>query len=101
MIKLTFTIQRDVFSVEVIDRTIFYSDRKLKNKIRLIPVDETLSRQIALSRNRIPAYILDMFTLTEEEKKEYDSATNEEELAKICIKDCNKQGAVLQKKEVR
>jgi hypothetical protein len=102
-IKLVFTIQRDVFNIEVVGREIFYSDRIWKNKIRLIPEDEKFALKIAMSRNRYPNVNLDtfkmLFKLSDEDKAEYDSAKTEEELALICIKDVRSKGGVLRKRE--
>ena len=98
--KLVFMIQREVFTIEIEGRNIYYADRKLKNKIRLIPIDKKLEIKIRLSRNKLPTYLLDMFNLTEEEQKEYDAATSEDELAELCIKDCKRSGADLLKREL-
>ena len=99
MIKLLFKIQNELFTILVDGKEVYYSDRKLKNKTRLIPKDPKIERQIILSRNKIPRHIIDMFELTDEEKAEYDSCTNELELSKICIKDAKKNNAILIKEE--
>lgn len=102
-IKLVFTIQRETFYLEIVEREIFYADRIWKNRIRLIPEDPDFQRKILMSRNRYPKLNIKvwetLFKPTEEEKKEYESAQTEEELAVICIKDVRKKGGVLQKRE--
>jgi hypothetical protein len=100
MIKLIFSIQRETFVLEINQKEIYYCDRKLKRLTRLIPIDIELNKRIILSRNRLPKNLLVLFNLNEEEQKEYDSCNTEEELAEICINDCKKNGAILQKKEV-
>jgi hypothetical protein len=99
MIKLTFIINREVFQLEINQREIWYSDRKWKRAVRLIPTDEHFIRKIKLSRNKIPASLTDFFNLTKAEQEEYDKAKDDNELAEICIKDINKKGAKLIKRE--
>lgn len=98
MIKLLFSFQREVFTVSVEGRNIYYLDRKLKGMVRLVPIDKNLEREIRLSRNKLPAYLMNIFNLTKEEQEEYDKANNEDELAEICIRDCKKNGAIFQKR---
>lgn len=102
-IKLVFTIQRDVFNIEIVGREVFYSDRIWKNKIRLVPEDEGFAKKIIMSRNRMPNVNLEtfkiLFTLTPEELEEYNSAKTEAELADICVKDVRKKGGVLRKRD--
>ena len=99
MIRLVFTINREMFRIEIKGREIFYSDRKWERAIRLIPKDEEFTMKILMSRNKIPTSITQMFELTDEEKKEYENTNTEEELAVICIKDAKKRGALLAKQE--
>jgi len=98
MERLIFTIQKETFIIEIIGKEIFWTDRKTK-RVRLIPRDEHINRTVIMSRNKIPKQILDWFNLNDEEKKEYDNAKDENELAEICIKDVKKRGAILQKRE--
>lgn len=100
MIRLVFTINRETFRVDIEDKHIWYVDRMYTKTIRLIPRDEMFTRKIILSRNKIPKHFIDWFNLTKEEQEEYDAAKDDKELAEICIKDCLKKGAVLQKKEI-
>ncbi len=100
MQKLIFVVNRETFVLTVEGKEIYYSDRKLLHKVRLIPQDADLKRRIILSRNRLSPNILQWFSLNKEEQAEYDSAKTEDELAEICIKDAKKQGALLEKREV-
>lgn len=100
MIKLIFSFQREIFIIIIKNKEIFYSDRKLHKQVRIIPVDETIRKQIILSRNKLPSWIINFYDLTKEEKEQYENAKTEEEIAKICIKDCEtKCGAKLMKRE--
>lgn len=98
-IRLIFIEGREPSIIEVKNREISYTSRKINNKwIKLIPRDEVLIRKIvAISRNRITS---DFFNLTKEEKEEYDEAKDDLELSEICIRDFRRRGAVLQKREV-
>jgi len=98
-IRLVFTINREAFRIDIVDKRISYLDRKFTRLITLIPKDKDFIKKITLSRNKIPLHFIDLFNLTNEEQKEYDSAKDDEELAEICIRDCRKKGALLQKKE--
>jgi len=99
-IRLVFTINKEVFKIEVSNREISYMDRKFNKLIRLIPKDEEFWMKIVKSRNKIPPYFMELFNLTKEEQEEYDNAKDDFELSEICIRDCRRKGAVLQKREV-
>jgi hypothetical protein len=100
MIKLIFSIQREVFRITIIKKNIYYSDRRWKNAIRLIPKDTDFIKKVIMSRNRVPKNIITLFELTDEERKQYEKADSEEQLAGICINDCRKKGAKLLKQEI-
>ena len=97
MIKLVFTINREIFRVEIENREIFYLDRRWKHLIRLIPKDQRFIQKIRESRNKIPHVFIDLFNLTKEEQAEYDNAKTDKELAEICTRDIRKKGAKLLK----
>jgi len=97
MINLVFTINREVFRISIDDKTIWYSDRKWKKAIRLIPKDNNFILKIKLSRNAIPYSLIDFFDLTSEEQEEYSNCETDKELAEICIRDAKKKGAILLK----
>jgi len=98
-IRLVFVINREAFRVDISEKKISYIDRRFTKLITLIPKDKEFIKKILLSRNKIPLHFIDLFNLTNEEQKEYDNAKTDEELAEICIRDCRRKGAVLQKKE--
>jgi len=98
--KLIFIKNRETFAITIIDKEIFYCDRKWKKQVRMIPKDERLAHKIKMSRNRIPPTVLNMFKLTDKEQKEYDNAKDDDALAVICIRDARKKGAKLIKDEV-
>ena len=98
-IKLVFTINREVFRLDIENKIIWYTDRKWKRAIRLIPKDKDFVRKIIFSRGVIPPVLKEMFELTNKEQEEYDNAKDDNELADICIKDVKRKGAILIKKE--
>lgn len=98
-IRLVFVINREAFRIDVSNKKISYLDRKFKKTITLIPKDEDFVKKIILSRNKIPLHFIDLFNLTKEEQEEYDNAKTDKELADICVRDCRKKGALLQKRE--
>jgi len=97
MNKLIFTINNETFIILVKGKEVYYKDRKMPRETRIIPPDERI--KVKMSRNIVPKYVAEQFNLTDEEKKEYDNCKNEDELAEVCIKDCEKCGSVLQKRE--
>lgn len=100
MIKLNFTYNRETLSFVIKEKEIWYTDKVWRNLVRCLPPPKDLMKTIALSRNRIPLVIVDMFKFTEEELKEYGNAKTEEELANIVIKDSKSKGCILHSKEV-
>jgi len=95
MIHLAFTIDREVFCIEIKGREVWYGDRKWGKLLRLVPKDEKFIRKIKFSRNKIPQHFIELFNLTKEEQGEYDNAKDEKELSEICIRDARKKGAIL------
>lgn len=77
------------------EKEIYYTDKIWKNWLRIIPRDEEFMKKIIASRNKVPKQILTMFNLSEEDKKEYENAKDEDELAEIIIKDCKLKGLKL------
>jgi hypothetical protein len=47
-------------------------------------------RAIILSRNKIPAWMIELFNLKEEDLKEIENAKDDNELKDIVIKECKK-----------
>ena len=99
MIYLTFQYSREPLNFIVKGKEIYYTQRKFAggNWIRCIPAPENFIRIVALSRNRIPSYIANIFKLTPEEMKEYETAKTEQELAKIIIRDAKSKGCIFVK----
>ena len=95
MIKLVFTINREIFRIDIADKMIWYNDRMWKRAIRLIPKDEEFIKKIKISRNRIPHHLISLFSLTDEEQEEYNLAKTDRELAEICKHDVQIKGAKL------
>ena len=94
MIKLTFSYNRDLMKFIVKDREIFYTDARWGSWVRCVPQPENFMKVVALSRNRIPSYLLTIFKLTPEEQKEYELSTTEQELADIVIRDAKSKGCI-------
>jgi hypothetical protein len=102
MIQLIFAYNREVLNFLVKDREIFYTDRKWKAWIRCLPPPEDLIKQIKLSRNKIPAFISELFKFSDEDLKEYESAKSERELADLIIRDARVKGCkIIQDREVK
>lgn len=99
MIRLVFSHNREPMHFIVKDKEIFYSDRKFSPNswIRCMPPPENFIKLVAMSRNRIPMRMVDMFKFTDEEIKEYDNAKNEQELAEIIIRDAKIKGCLFVK----
>lgn len=99
MIKLTFTINKEVMNFIVTDRNIWYKDRVWKGGVRCIPRDEEFIKKIIASRNKIPYKLISMFNLSKENQEEYNKAKDDDALAEIIIKDCKSKGLVLLSRE--
>lgn len=97
MITQIWTVNRELYEIIIKGRKVFYRDRKTGNPIQMIPKDKRVCKMILTSRNRIDKKLIEQFELTKEEQKEYEGAITEEDLAKICKKDCLKNGSILQK----
>ena len=99
IIHLSFMYNREILSFLIKDREIFYTDRKWKKWIRCLPPPKNFILKV--SRNQIPKYLADLFNFTDEEIKEYENAKDEEELAKIIIRDALSKGCRLLKQETK
>lgn len=93
--KVILTINREMLTFVIFNHSIFYTDRKLKALIRILPKPKNLIRVIQNSRNRVPMFLLDLFKFTPEEMQEYENAKTNEDLANIIIKDGAKNGCIL------
>jgi hypothetical protein len=63
-----------------------------------MPPPENFVRLVALSRNRVPAHLINMFKFTEEEVKEYEACKTEDDLANMIIKDAKSKGLLFHNK---
>jgi hypothetical protein len=92
MIKLVFTYNRETLRFVVLNKEIFYSDRLFKSWIRVMPKDEAVTKQILMSRNRIPKAVTQLFNFSKAEIEEYNKAEDERQLADIVIRDAKTKG---------
>jgi hypothetical protein len=99
MIRLIFTIQRETLQFIVENKTLKYTDRRWRKWISVLPKDPELKKKIIMSRNAIPLTVLKLFDFTPEEIAEYTACNDDEDLAKIVIRDAALKGCKLEKKE--
>ena len=93
--KIVMSINREMLTFLIIDKKLYYTDRKIGVLIRLLPKPRNLIVLIQKSRNRIPAFIAQLFNFTKEEIDEYNGAKTVDDLANIVIKDGKKNGCIL------
>lgn len=91
--------QKQYFIIEIDGKRILYKD-KLQGKIwggplQYLPQDPSVKMKIITSRNRIPHFFIDLFTISEKELKEFEDSKDENELKEIVLKDCKKNGCRL------
>ena len=96
MIKLTFMVHAginpELIHISITGKQIIYSDRIWFMGVVLLPQNKEMENKILMSRNKYPQHLLNMFKLSDNDIKEYESAKTEEELAQFAIKDCNLKG---------
>jgi len=87
MIKLSFFINREVFTITIKGKEIYYKDRKSK-EIKLLPLDKKQEENLKK---------IGMENMFDDKagEEQYENAKTEEELADIVIKDCQKKGVKL------
>ena len=63
MIFLSFQYDREPLSFVVKEKEIFYTQRKFAggNWIRCVPAPENFVKIVAMSRNKIPSYLINLF----------------------------------------
>ena len=84
---MIFTINRELINFIIVDKIIYYSDRKLKSFVRCLPrPDKLLETQKSLSK---------IFEFTEEELKEYGTCISEADVAKSVLRDASLKGCRL------
>jgi len=94
-IRLILSSNRELMHFIINGKTILYTDRRWQKFIQCLPQDPEFIKKIQASRNALPSFLIKMFTFKEEEMKEYENAKDEEELAKIVIRDGALKGARL------
>ena len=92
MILVSFMYGREILNFAIKDRIIKYTDRKWGKWIQCIPKDEKFIRKIIMSRGKFPHFLIRMFELSEKERKQYEDAKSDEELADIIIMDAKSKG---------
>jgi hypothetical protein len=93
MIRMIFTVNRELIHFVVIDKNIYYNDRKLGKFVRCLPKPEKLVE----THSRLAK----LFEFTQEELDEYAKCNTEEEITRSVIKDANLRGCrLLIKKEI-
>lgn len=95
MIQVVLSYNRETLNFLIKDREIFYSDRKWKAWIRCLPPPDDFIQKVKQSRNRIPAFINNLFTFTPEELEEYKNAKTDRELAENIARDAKLKGCKL------
>jgi hypothetical protein len=100
-IKLIFTRDREVFTIEICNRIIKYKDRKQPQSVQFMPKDPDIKRKIIMSRNRIPNYILELIedANSGHNLEEYQACKTDEDIVPIVIRDAKVKGCLLQKRE--
>jgi len=98
MILVSLIHNREILNFAIKDRIIKYTDRKWSKWIQCIPRDREFIKKIIMSRGKFPHFLIKMFSLSEKEQAEYESAKDDDELANIIIKDGKKKGCKLRYK---
>lgn len=99
MIKLSFSLNKEVMNFRIDNKKIYYSDRLWKDEIRVVPKDEQFISKVLKNRNKFNTKIINSFNLNERQQKEYDECKDEEEVAVVIIKDMSRKGGKLLKRE--
>lgn len=93
--KIVMSINREILTFLIVDRSIYYTDRKFGALIRILPKPRNLLLIIAKSRNRIPMFIAKLFNLSQAEMDEYNNAKTVDDLANIVVRDAKRNGCIL------
>jgi len=98
--KLVFTINRETFYLRIFeDKTILYSDRRWPEEWQFMPKDESMSKRVLLSRNKIPRIVLDWINESNSGKnlEEYQNAQTINDLIIIVKRDAHSKGAIFER----
>jgi len=93
--KIVLSINREMMTFLIVNRKIYYTDRKFGMLIRILPKPRNLLLTIAKTRNRVPKIIVNLFNFTKEEMEEYESAKDTDALTDIIVRDGKKNGCIL------
>lgn len=93
--KVVLSVNREMMNFIIVNKKIYYSDRKFHALIRILPKPRNLIQVINGSRNRIPMFLVSLFKFTKEEIQQYENAKTDDELANIIIEDGRKNGTIL------
>lgn len=95
VVKLQFSYNKEMMFFLIKGKEVYYTDRKWKAWIRCLPAPDDFLSKIRDSRNKIPQSLSELFSYTDEEKKQYAEAGTENQLADIIVKDARGRGCRL------
>ena len=93
--RIVFTVNRELMHFIVNGKIVYYTDRKWGKWLQCLPENKEIKLAVQNSRNKIPAFLAQIFTLSKEEIIEYDAAKTEEQLAALIIRDAAIKGCKL------
>lgn len=95
MIRLVFTANREMVHFLIINKSIYYSDRKWATWIRCLPRPENFIQKIKDNKDKSPLFLINLFNYTKEELEQYSSAKDESSIADLIIADARTKGCRL------
>lgn len=95
MIRLIFIANREMINFLIIDKNVYYSDRKWAAWIRCLPRPDNFIQKIKESRNKFPNFLINLFNYSKEEQEQYNNAKDENSIAEIIINDARIKGCRL------
>jgi len=98
MLRMLFTINKDIIIFDIDNKNIIYRDRKWPNGVRFIPKDADFVKQIIFSRNRISGQLINWINEANSGKSfaEWESCKDDFEVAEIVKRDARSRGCVFQ-----
>jgi len=100
MIRLVFTMNKEVVSFTIKERIVRYYDRVWKSSVQFLPKDHDFLRKIRNSRNALPMKICGWIQDANSGKnlEEYQNCKDDEAIADIIVRECRLKGLKLQKR---
>lgn len=95
MIRLVFSANRELIHFLVIEKNVYYTDRKWATWIRCLPKPENFIQKIKLSRNKFPSFLVNLFNFSEQEIAQYSAAKDEAGIADLIVADAKTKGCRL------